>query len=476
MLAQPNKVIWYDAVPVADKTYGNIRPRIVLDKANYPLILWSDKTGRAFVAKWDGKKFGEPQQINTPGKYVFAESYSGPEITNHGDTLYLVYKGLPEDKANIFIKHSYDGGKTFSIETEVDEAPGYVSRFPTVAIDPYGHPMVAYMKLDADYTHPRYVVAKSKDFGESFLGEALVPSLSGGKPSDCCPATVIESGNATAILFRDDLNGLRNIWAGMSINTGVSFNRGVQVDTSNWMTKSCPAEPPHGIIVSDTLYSVYMSGGGDSDLVYLSKLSVSTLAASARPLTGSSSGLISQHFPRIAHAGNATAIAWQQFTGSNTGISMLFSNDITTGFDSGYNQVAQGLVANPDVAVGGGHVYLIWQDDSSGNILYKIGSYTESVANQLMASTTTITLTRHKSGKYFTVPLADMASCLMVDADGKEYEMEVRCRKNQCRVYTEDLDEGLYVVRIYGKDDKIYTYKYQVTEEVEKEKKEKKEK
>lgn len=462
-----NGIIWYDAIAVADKTYGNIHPRIVLDQQGKPLVLWADANGRAFIAKWNGKGFAPPMQINTPGKYVFAESWAGPEITNHGDTIYIVYKELPEDKSHIYIKHSYDGGKNFSIESEVDENPEYISRFPSVAIDPYGHPLVAYMKLNKSYTSPRYVVARSTDMGESFSGEATVKIYSGGQVSDCCPATVIESGNASAILYRDDLNGVRNIWAGMSANAGISFNRGVQIDTTNWMTRECPAQPPHGIIVSDTLYSVFSSGSGDSALIYLGKLSVSSFAASSAPVTGHIPGANSQNMPRIANSGNAAGLIWQQPAAGGTQLCLLFTSDITTGFPAQYDKAAKGMMlGNADLALGSGHLYLVWQDDSSGNVMCRVGSYNETIANQMLAGTTTISLKTSKSGKYFTVPLTDMVSCLMVDLQGKEYEMDLKCRKTQCRVYTEDLDAGLYIVRIFGKDEKVYTYKYEVKEEV----------
>ncbi len=65
---------------------------------------------------------------------------------------------------------------------------------------------------------------------------------------------------------------------------------------------------------------------------------------------------------------------------------------------------------------------------------------------------------------------------MMVDVNGKEFEMEMKCKKNVCKVNTEDLDPGLYVVRLFCKDEKIYTYKYEVKEIKEKEEKEKKEK
>ena len=457
-----NGIIWYDPIAVADKTYGNLHPRIILDKNHQPVVLWADENGKAFIARWSGKGFAEPEQINQPGKYVFAEPWAGPEITNHGDTIYVVYKEIPEDKGHIYLKHSYDGGKTFSIETQVDDTDGFLSRFPSVAIDPYGHPLVAYMRMNKGYSNPKYIVVKSKDLGESFAGETSIHDFSGGHISDCCPATVLESGNATVIIYRDNLDGNRNIWAGISMNAGVSFNKGLQLDETNWMMKDCPAHPPHGIVISDTIYSTFMSSPSDTAMVYLGKASISGLKATTNPITGNFTGLISQNFPCISNSGDAAALAWEQTIGANHEICLLFSNEITNGFPKTYEKVSTGLVSNVDVALGGAHIYIIWQDDSSKNIMCRVGSYKETLTNQLLAENTTIYLQPSKSKKYFVVDHTDISSCLMVDAEGKEYEMDIKCKKSGCRVYTEELDPGTYIVRVFCKDDKIYTYKYEV--------------
>ena len=302
----------------------------------------------------------------------------------------------------------------------------------------------------------------------------MVTDYSGGKISDCSPATIVESGNATVILYRDNHEGYRNIWAGISHNRAVSFDKGIQVDNTNWFEKNCPANPPHGTIISDTLYSVFSSGSGDSSLVYLGRMSLTTLSADAAPLTGRFPGLTSQNFPRIANSGNATAVVWQQSTGVNMQICLLFTNEITTGLPPKYDVVAHGIFDNLNVAMGDGHVYIVYCDDSSHRVMCRIGHYEETLTNKLLSENTTVAIHPAANGKSFTVTLPDLSYCMMVDKDGKEYEMDMKCKKNVCKINTEDLDPGLYVVRLYCNDEKVYTYKYEVKEIKEKEEKERK--
>jgi len=466
-------VSWYDPITVTDKIFGNLHPRVALDGAGHPIVLWGDRNGNAFIAKWAGKVFSEPIKINTPGKYVFTESWAGPDMISAGDTIYVAYEELPEENGHIFLKHSYDGGKSFSIPTQVDDSDSHISRFPTIAIDPYGNPVVAYMRLDMGFTNPRYVVARSQDLGETFARGTEVPDYSGGHVSDCCPATVVESGDANVIIYRDNLNGTRNVWAGVSSTSAIAFKRGIQLDKTNWTTKDCYPNAPDGIIVSDTLYSVYRSGPGDSSMVYLSKAPVTGVSATAAPITGKLTGLISQNFPRIANAGDAVALAWEQSIGDNTQVCLFFTNEIANGLPVTYDTIASGSFSNIDVALGKGHIYVVYQDDSSGNLMCRIGRYNETLVNKMLAQSTMVGLHPSPTGKYFTVSIPNISACMMADLDGKEYEMDLQCKKNFCRVNTEDLDPGLYIVRIYCTDDKVYTYKYQVKELRERERKEK---
>ncbi len=467
-------VAWYDPIIVADKMIGNLHPRIALDQENNPLVLFGNTYGNAYITKWTGKAFGDPVQINSPTKHVFTESWAGPEMISRGDTIYVAYKELPEEKGKICLKHSYDGGKNFSIVTEVDDSDNNsISRFPTVAIDPYGNPVVAYMQLDNGFHNPRYVVARSKDLGETFARGAVVPDHSGGRVSDCCPATVVESGNATVIIYRDNLNNQRNVWAGISSISGVNFARGIQLDKTNWTTEQCVPNAPDGIIVGDTLYTAFMSGAGDSSVIYLSKAAVTGTSANVTPITSKITGLASQNFPRIANSGDAAALVWEQSIADYTQICMLFTNEIANGFPETYDTVAVGQFSNLGVAIGGGHIYIVYQDDSSGNLMCRIGRYKETLVNKLLAQSTTVGFHPASSGKYFIVSIPNVASCMMSDLDGKEYEMDLQCKKNSCKVNTEDLDPGLYIVKIYCTDDKVYTYKYQVKEVKERERKEK---
>ena len=445
--------------PVAHKIYGNLHPGIKLDKNNNPMVVWGDESGKAYFSKWGGESFSSPVVVNAPGSTIFATSWAGPDLAAHGDTVYIVYKQVPEENSHIYLKHSYDGGKNFSIGAEVDATERYISRFPTVTTDENGNPFVCFMKTEKDYEGSKYVVARSEDMGESFLKDTLASVMSGGRVCECSPASLVVSGSAGILLYRNNLHGLRNIWGGISNNGCLSFPNGLRIDSTDYLPETCPASGPNGVIVGDTLYSVYMSGIADSALVYLSKLSLSVPSLSTTTLTGQVPGVVMQNFPRISGAGTATAIVWTQTSGGNNQVCLSFTGDLTNGFPTAYDTVAEGVMINADVAIGGGFIYVVWEDHITRSVMFRRGRYTR---HKVEAENTSILVTPPEPGqKYFFINMPDILSCSLIDLSGTPVEADISYPKNPniCRVSTEDMEPGKYTVKVWDINGRIFTAK-----------------
>lgn len=452
-----NSIGWLATAPVAHKIYGNLHPRIRLDKYSNPMVVWGDEAGRAYFAKWGGESFTTPVVISQPGKNIFATSWAGPDIASRGDTVYVVFKQMPEDQEHIYIKHSYDGGINFSAAVQVDTAAGsYITRFPTVSADENGNPFVTYMKLDKGFDNPYYVVARSEDMGETFLKDTLASVLSGNKVCECSPARLVASGSAGIFLYRNNLDGLRNIWAGVSNNGSQTFKVGLQMDSTQFYPSRCPASGPDGVIVGDTLYAVYMSGKDENALVYLGKLSLSNPTLSATPITGNIPGVVMQNFPRVSGSGYAAGVVWTQTSGSNSLVCLSVTDDLTRGFPKRYDTVAEGVMLNADVAIGGGFIYVVWEDHETHSVMFRRGVYYKK--SKEVDNTSILIGSQNPTLRYFTINMPDLISCTLIDAAGHDYEMDISYPKNAniCQVSTEDMPEGDYGVKVMDKEGRIY--------------------
>ena len=155
---------------------------------------------------------------------------------------------------------------------------------------------------------------------------------------------------------------------GVSINGGASYS-GFALDNNNWFIQSCPASGPDGIMIADSLYSVFLSNGK----CYLSRGSMSGGALNGIEQLGASIGGINQNYPRIDHDGTKTAIVWR---GISNGSKLMFSysNDIGNGAFEIQDTLAGNGFVSADVAVTDDAVHIVWQDNTSGTVKYSKGT------------------------------------------------------------------------------------------------------
>ena len=302
-----SQITWSSAMDISASTFSNMLPRMALDRAGNPLVIWGRMSDQSiFFSRWTGSSFTTPVKLNPSSMTVTITSWMGPDIASKGDTVYVVLRQSPESadtSKHTYILRSFDGGVSFAAPVRVDYIKDSMSRFPTVTVDAAGNPIVGFMELNSMYGDAHWVVTKSTDMGNSFTVDKKASGWgsSSSEVCDCCPGAIVSSGNNSAMLYRNNISNIRDIWTGISTDNNVSYSSGFTVDDNNWMIMSCPSSGPDGVIIGDTLYSVFMNGGSMDDLSYLSKSSISGGAVnSVDNLTGSITGLLEQNYPRIA--------------------------------------------------------------------------------------------------------------------------------------------------------------------------------
>src|SRR6185436_20090502 len=164
------QITWNMGMNISANTYGNMDPRMALDAAGNPLVIWGRMSDESvFFSRWNGTMFTAPIKLNGM-LTVAAATWMGPDIASHGDSVYVVMKQTPEadTSSHIYMVHSYDGGMTFSSPVQVDNIADSVSRFPTVTTDEDGNPIIAFMKFNSLFLDSRWAVTKSPDYGNTF--------------------------------------------------------------------------------------------------------------------------------------------------------------------------------------------------------------------------------------------------------------------------------------------------------------------
>ena len=380
------KITWSPSMNISTNAHGNSHPRMTLDRVGNPLVIWGRMSDQAvFFSRWTGSSFTAPMKLNPSWLTVATASWMGPDIASYGDTIYVVVKRTPEasDTNRMFILSSFDGGQSFNNPVEVGMIADSISRFPTVTTDAIGNPIVAFMKFNPSFLESRWAVIKSTDYGKTFSNDTKASGWGDSEEvCDCCPGAIISEGNTCVMMYRNNNSNLRDTWAGISSTSGSSFTSGLALENNNWVLMSCPSTGPDGVIIGDTLYSTFMNGISGIGRTYLSKSSISAgTMSSAQKITGAISGLSEQNYPRIASDGTAMAIVWKQSVNGSAQLPILFTNNIAEGFPASYDTVDLANITNSDVSISNGNIYVVWQDDNTGTVKFRSGTYTPTSTN-----------------------------------------------------------------------------------------------
>ena len=371
------QITWDTPIDVAPQGNGKQHPGIVTDADGDPMVIWYF-SGKTMFARWTGSGFESPRAISPINLPVAGASWMGPDIAAKGDTVYVVFKETPEHEGNSWLMSSFDGGETFNEPVQVDSITNALSRFPTVTIDDEGNPIVAFMKFNESFGDARWVVSKSYDAGITFSPDVLASGWSSPESDvcDCCPGSIISSGDVVAMVYRDNNNNLRDSWAGLSYDGGETFAEGTNIDRHNWMVSACPASGPEGVIIGDTLYSTFMNSATGKSLVYFGRMPINDIqSAASDPVLSNNAGVTLQNYPRIDAYGKALGVVWKQFSGSKERILLRLTEDVTEGFLHATDTVDVDNIENVDIALHDGKVYVVWEDYGSGTVKFRSGEF-----------------------------------------------------------------------------------------------------
>lgn len=366
---------WNAPVTVAlGTTYSNIYPRIALTTGDNPQVIWeSGGTKKIYTSRWNGTGFTNPIALNPAGVFPYIATWTGAEIASSGDTVFVVFSTEPVgNTAQVYTIRSLDGGVTFQDTVRVDEIGTDIPRFPSVAVGLNGNPIVNFMRFNAAFEDPEYSISRSTTGGATYLAPINPTATAPGFVCDCCPATVVTSGNQHVLLFRNDDNNIREMWGCYSTDGSASFTAFGEVDQTNWTISSCPSSGPSGVISGDSLVSTWMS---NSD-VYISSVNLNDQQIGThRKLSPMSLGV--QNYPIIAGKGDTLAIVWQNTNGGSSDIFFTYSVTGTAGLGVNIDTLTQGGVGSqtrPDIQFLNGKFHVVYSDNVGTNVWYLQGA------------------------------------------------------------------------------------------------------
>ncbi|PCJ64343.1 MAG: hypothetical protein COA58_13395 [Bacteroidetes bacterium] len=450
---------WFKQYTVNENTeLGFTRPKVVFTANNVPVVMWSKKTNHeVYVSRWNGNDFGIPLKVTPDGMKVFAQDWAAPDMAAYGNKVVVTFAAVPEETGLIYTVTSTDGGATFSDTVRVSDNP--ITRFPAVTVAPDWSVSVAFMEFEPGYLEPHYAVAQSVDGLQSYATAVKATGPAPGEACDCCPANIITNGNKQVLLFRNNDNDLRDVWASISNDNGLSYGTVKEIDTTNWIIGACPSSGPSGMLTDDSLFYTWMSGSSGRSRVMIGSTSSDDLVIGQhKMLTPEIAQNASQNFPIIAGKRKTLGIVWEEnqagvssimLAASNSGMASLLSDSIYR-----VNSESNSFAKNPHIAFSDGVFHITWQDVRSKSIFYRSATIKDFVgineANQLEKSM--LLYPNPANGLFIIENLNNVTQIKVLNQEGQIiYHMGVD-RKSSFELDLSNYPSGNYIVELIGSD------------------------
>jgi hypothetical protein len=440
---------------VADQaTYGNLRPRVVTDMNNNPVIVWADLVSHhIYATHLMGDSFMQPVQLNPDESNAAVYDWYGPDIAIYGNDVYVVYKELPESSGDIFLVHSSNGGMSWGSPMLVSNSDDPAVRMPDVAVGNDGTVYVAYMYEYYDTMATEWVVTKSENQGQSFSPAVSATSSLAVNVCDCCPAELLIHEEYVTVVYRNNDDNLRDIRAAVSQDGGATFDIFIDLDPLNWELDACPASGPNAIVDANGIQSVWMSDATGDSRVYYSTHGFGPGADS--PIIGLHNTQVTevQNYPTLAAEEFWGLVAWEVNDSGQKDIAMTWTAGgftvqeymLLTSDESGHQQ-------RPHLASAGGSLFhLVYSDNGGDAVIYRSIDILNSVPEQSNAIEAAV----------FPNPFQDNTQIQF--ANGKKvngyytlFDMQGRTLSNVTyfsntdllNLNMEDLSDGVYMLQI----------------------------
>lgn len=460
-------VNWNAPIPVAlGSTYGNVYPRIALTTGDNPQVVWENgSTDKIYTARWNGSGFTSPLTLNPAGVFPYIASWTGAEIASSGDTVFVVFSTVPVGAtAQVYTVRSLDGGVTFQDTVRVDQIGTDVARFPSVATGLNGNPVVNFMRFNSSFHDPEYSVSRSTNGGASYLAPLTPTSLSPGFVCDCCPATIATDGDKHVLLFRNDMNNIREMWACYSTDGSASYTATSEVDQTNWSINSCPSSGPSGIIVGDSIFTTWMATGD----IYISSANLNDQQIGVhRQIFAQGSG--NKNYPVIAGKGDTLALIWQGVNSGPTDIFFTYSVTGMAGLGVNIDTLTVGPLGSqtrPDLEFSNGKFHIVYSDNVGSNVMYLQGTIDPNSlgVNELESQAEITIFSAQDDGKTVLKVKSDLetaSSIQVINAAGQQvlFNKQYISAGISTISLPETIQKGVYYVVLETKAGSIYKQK-----------------
>ncbi|MGC4003912.1 MAG: sialidase family protein [Pirellulales bacterium] len=226
------------------------QPQVVVDGGGVAHVVYGVGNVVLYRRSEDGgKSFAEPVVIET-GRVLALGMRRGPRVAvagkNDGITAICVAaiggaQGKGRD-GDLLTFRSVDAGKTWSPAVVVNDVAGSAREgLHALAAGPRG--VFCAVWLDLREKRTELYAATSVDAGKTWGPNTLVYRSPDGSICQCChPSVAIDDAGRIAVLWRNSLEGERDMYLAASTDGGRTFDAARKLGTGRWPLDACPMD------------------------------------------------------------------------------------------------------------------------------------------------------------------------------------------------------------------------------------------
>ena len=224
-----------------------------------------------------GKTWSKPVTVAEQGKLSLG-TRRGPRVAVTKDVIVVTAitgeKGRGAD-GDVMSWRSVDHGATWSTPTKVNDVAAS-AREGLHSLAAGGRNILFATWLDLRERGTKLYGSVSKDGGRTWSPNRLVYQSPSGSVCECChPTAVVDSEGVIGVMFRNSLDGNRDMYLVRSTDGGATFGPAAKLGSGSWKLNACPMDGG-SLVLGPNASSIsvwrregnlYLSNGSDEALL-----------------------------------------------------------------------------------------------------------------------------------------------------------------------------------------------------------------